>query len=456
MADNQLPQLGRSKSAGAPKHRSRIHYESRLLLLALAIGLPAFILLFILLLSGDFTPGTIFGLLLLATVLWLVLAFRLQGEVVYHLQTLTNLLEALREGDYSLRGRRARHGDVLGEVVWEINELSSTLRAQRHEAREASALLQKVIGELDAAVFTFDGEHKLRLVNRAGERLLGRHSHAILGLSATQLDLDDLLDQEGRVIAQRNFPSGSGRWDIWRGKFREAGLPHYLLVISDLSHALREEERKAWQRLIRVIGHELNNSLAPIHSMAETLKETVYRDVLPDDWREDLQTGLGIIADRSDALNRFMSAYAMLAKLPAPRLQSVNIAELIGKTAAMDQRQVVQLQGEELAVKADPDQLEHLLINLIKNAMDAQEGRDGEVQVAWRERGNNLELDVIDDGPGIANTDNLFVPFFTTKPGGTGIGLVLCRQIAEAHGGSLVLFNRGAGRGCVARLSLPR
>ncbi len=456
MVENRSSDSGRNATTGTKQHRSRVRYESRLLFVALAIGLPGFLILGTILLGGAFAPSTVFGLLLLSGVIWLALAFRLQGEVVYHLQTLSNLLEALREGDYSLRGRRARRGDVLGEVIWEINELSNTLRTQRHEAREASALLQKVIGELDAAVFTFDGEHKLRLVNRAGEKLLARHSRALLGLSATQLKLDDLLEQEGRVIAQRSFPNGSGRWDIWRGRFREGGLPHYLLVISDLSHALREEERKAWQRLIRVIGHELNNSLAPIRSMAETLRATINRDVLPDDWREDLQTGLGIIADRSDALNRFMSAYAMLAKLPAPRMKQVNIAELIGKTAAMDKRQVVRLQGNEMAVSADPDQIEQLLINLLKNAMDAQAGLDGEIEVAWRERGSNLELDIIDNGPGIANTDNLFVPFFTTKPGGTGIGLVLSRQIAEAHGGSLVLFNRGEGRGCVARLSLPR
>ncbi|MCG8434832.1 MAG: ATP-binding protein [Gammaproteobacteria bacterium] len=436
--------------------RGRVTYETRVLLLALLIGVPGTLALALIFFLGDYSNGFVFSVLLFVVLFWLGLAFKLQREVIYHLQTLSNLLEALREGDYSLRGRRARWGDALGEVVWEVNELSKTLREQRLEAREASALLQKVIAELDVAVFAFDGEHKLRLINRAGERLLAKRTTAAIGQSAVQLGLNDLLDMEGRHIAQRSFPGASGRWDIWIGGFRESGLPHYLLVISDLSRALREEERKAWQRLIRVLGHELNNSLAPIKSMATTLKNTVAHDPLPGDWRDDLHTGLGVIADRADALSRFMSAYATLAKLPAPKRKNINIQSLVKRVAAIDQRLAIDLRGEDLGIRADPDQLEQLLINLVKNAVDAVDSdAGGEVGIHWRTQYGELVLEIQDNGPGIANTENLFVPFFTTKPDGTGIGLVLCRQIAEAHGGSLNLENRKDNRGCVARLTLP-
>lgn len=440
-----------SRTAG----RSRLIFDLRLLFLILASGLPAVLALVLLFIYGDYAASLGISLLLLIVLLWLGFAFHARREVIYHLQTLSNLLEALREGDYSLRGRRARWGDALGEVVWEINTLGQTLREQRLEAREASALLQKVIAEIDIAVFAFDGSRALQLANPAGERLLAQPLAQLSGRSATELELADLLAGDARSTLQRSFPGGSGRWEIRHGTFREAGLPHYLLVITDLSRTLREEERKAWQRLIRVLGHELNNSLAPIKSMASTLQNLLRREALPDDWRDDVRSGLGVMADRADALGRFMAAYAMLARLPAPRKLDVSLLPLINRVTALDARLPVRISGKDIKVNVDPDQLEQLLINLVKNAVDAAAPVGGEVNVNWFHNGGEVVLEVLDTGPGIANSDNLFVPFFTTKPGGTGIGLALSRQIAEAHGGVLTLENRAGTRGCAARVVLP-
>ena len=430
----------------------RISFESRLTLLALAGGVPALVVAGLLLMRADLPRGVSVLIMVVLVMAWLGFSLSLKSRLSYQLNTLSNLLEALREEDYSMRSRRSRDRGAFGDVFREVNALSSTLREHRVKANEATALLRKVLAEIDIAVFAFDSTGRLMLVNRAGERLV--QCDAAIDQSAKALGLEDLLVPESRQTVTRRFPGGSGRWDVWTGSFREAGVPHWLLVISDLSRALREEERKAWQRLVRVMGHELNNSLTPIKSMAATLQTRLADGAEVASLRDDLGSSLGIIASRAEALGRFMTGYTMLARLPAPRRKSVRVQALVKRAASMDTRMSVAVEGDDLTVFVDPDQLEQLVINLIKNAVDAA-GPAGDVAVRWMANANTLRLEVLDSGPGLSGTDNLFVPFFTTKPGGTGIGLVLCRQIAEAHDGTLTLENREDAAGCVARLELP-
>jgi nitrogen fixation/metabolism regulation signal transduction histidine kinase len=435
---------------------SPILYERRILLLALAAGLAGTLVALVLLWTGDFSANLRWTLTIVIIVAWLSFAFSAQSRVTFPLRTLSNLLAALREGDFSIRARGANREDVLGEVLWEVNALSDTLRKQRLGAVEATALLRKVMEEIDVAVFAFDGAGCLRLVNRAGERILNSAQDLLLGRDAMELGLSGCLEGETPRIAQIDFPGKSGRWEIHRGSFREAGWPHQLLVISDLSRALRDEERQAWQRLIRVIGHELNNSLAPIKSVAENLESVMSREQRQADWEDDMRRGLSIIAARSDGLARFMNAYARLAKLPPPVFQPVDVGTWIHRVAALELRMQVKVEnGPDLSIQADPDQLEQLLINLLHNAVDAALETGGGVRVGWAREDGSLDVWVQDEGPGIPSPANLFVPFFTTKPGGSGIGLVLCRQIAEAHAGSITLENREMTPGSEARLRLP-
>jgi nitrogen fixation/metabolism regulation signal transduction histidine kinase len=410
----------------------------------------------IMLWGGDYTPKVQWTLSVVIMGFWLGFSFALRERVVLPLQTLSNLLAALREGDYSIRARGASREEALGQVMMEANALGETLRSQRLGALEATTLLRKVMEEIDVAVFTFDEYQRLTLVNRAGERLLAQPAERLLKRTASELGLSDCLEGETAQTIQKTFPGKAGRWGLRRSSFREGGLPHQMMVLSDLSQALREEERQAWQRLIRVIGHELNNSLTPIKSMAATLAHLLQREPTPPDWREDARRGLDVIAERSDSLSRFMGAYARLARLPQPSFVAVEVGTWVRRVAALETRLPVEISsGPALVIRADGSQLEQLLINLIHNAVDASQETGGGVRVGWSTVGDSLEVWVEDEGPGLPNTSNLFVPFFTTKAAGSGIGLVLSRQIAEAHGGNLTLEDRTTGRGCVATLRLP-
>ena len=408
--------------------------------------------------------GWTIGLAVALTSLAVIAA--LVHRVVFPLQTLSNLLGGLREGDFSTRARGALRDDALGEVLIEANALAETLREQRLGALEATALLRTVMEELDVAVFAFDAGQRLRLANRAAENLLRRPVEQLLGRTAAELGLADGLSGDAARTLPLSFPGAMGRFALRRSAFRQAGRPHQLLVLTDLSRALREEERQAWQRLVRVLGHELNNSLAPIKSLAGSLESLLAREPLPEDWREDSLRGLGGIAQRADALTRFLDAYARLARLPPPRRQATDLPALISRVAALENRvSVVVRSGPAVTLPLDADQVEQLLINLVRNAVDAvltatggdpgAASDESAVHLEWCKSSGDVEVRVVDCGPGLANSANLFVPFFTTKPRGSGIGLILCRQIAESHGGTVTLENRTDRSGCVARLRLP-
>lgn len=431
-------------------------HDFRIFLLALAAGAPALIACIVLLAVGGYSARAQWTIDLAAVFCWVGFAGVARARVTGSLRMIANLLEAMREGDYSIRGRAARPGEPMSDVMQQANAMAATLRAQRLGALEATALLRKVMEEIEVAIFAFDPENKLRLVNRAGERLLAQPAERLLARDAASLELDEYLGGESERTIRRSFPGGSGRWGVRRSQFREGGVPHRLLVVADLTRPLREEELTAWQRLVRVLGHELNNSLTPIKSIAQSLLALAQNGSRSEDTEEDMARGLQVIAARAESLNRFMSSYALLAKLPPPKFAPFEINTLLRHVSGLETRMRVQFEESAPAiVHGDADQIQQALINLIRNAVDAAQETGGGVSVRTQRTASALQIIVRDEGPGLSNTANLFVPFFTTKRGGSGIGLVLSRQIAEAHNGSLVLANAAGGPGCEAKLTLP-
>ena len=425
-----------------------MRYERQIPFTALIAIAPVAVAAVVLVFAGDFSAKAKWTVAAMIAVSAFVATYVLHEQLVFPLRTISNIITALREEDYGLRARSASRDDALGEVMVEVNALADLMQSRKLEAVEAAALLRAVLAQIDAAIFAFDAGTRLQLVNRAGERLLAMPRERLVGRTAAELGLDALLADDGPSTIDR----GATRWDVRRSSFRERGSPHRMLVLADITRALREEELDAWRRIVRVLGHELNNSLAPIKSIATSLEQLVAREDLPDDWRDDVTRGMRVVAGRAEALTRFTRAYAQVARLPEPRKREVHLDALVRRVAALETRMPLTLDGHHVTIHADEDQLEQLLINLVKNAAEAAQSA---VAIRWTGNGN-VTLRVEDDGPGVSGTANLFVPFFTTKPSGSGIGLFLSRQIAEAHGGTLTLESRKGTAGAVATLTLPR
>lgn len=437
---------------GAPKARN---LERGLTLLVMGGGAPGVAVSLYLLWSTALTPEVRWTLSAVILFVWISAASAAQQMAVRSLNVIANLLGALREGDYSIRGLSARSGSSMAMVMREVNDLGSTLQRQRTEAVESTVLLTHVMEEIGVAVFAFDPTHELLLVNKAGQSLFGVSEESLLGSAATDLGMDEFLTGEPRRLIDRAFHGKQGRYEVRRAMFYRDGRPHHLVVIADLSQALREEEQAAWQRIVRVLSHEINNSLTPIKSIAHSLRRIVDRtEAFPR--QEEVSQGLSLIEDRSGALGRFLRSYAQLARLPKPQPRPVTVTALMSRIVELEKRLPVRVAASpDLELVADTDQLEQALINIVRNAVDASLETGGSVQTAWRGDGDWLEITIEDEGKGLPDTSNLFVPFFTTKPNGSGIGLALSRQIAEAHGGTITLANRTDRTGCRATLRLP-
>ena len=395
-------------------------------------------------------------LILCSLLLYVVLiAAALIESMIRPMQTLSNVVASLREGDYSFRARGAASKDPLGELASEINALADLLQKQRVRSLEATALLARILEVMHAPLFAFDRENLLQLVNNAGIELLGRPYARSFGHTASELGLEALLAAPDQSI--HSFGSKPARWLLRKAAFRQDGLPHTLLLLADVSVPLQEEEQAAWKRLIRVLGHELSNSLAPIKSIAGSLLARVDHMDGDADTIRDFRRGLGVVESRADALHRFVQSYRLLAQLPPPHLRSVALGPLMERVVLLEQRLNVHLDpGPAVNLQADPDQLEQMLINLLANAVDATLANHGtEVKVSWRVAELFVTITIEDNGLGIANTENLFVPFYTTKPKGSGVGLALAQQIARAHGGEIRLVNREDVQGAIATVRLP-
>jgi two-component system nitrogen regulation sensor histidine kinase NtrY len=450
------------KKNGRTRWKRWFGFEDRLLSSVLFAGFPAVVLSLVLLWTNSYSLDHKLEATVLIVLLWCGLSVAARDKVVHSVQVLSNVIAAVQHEDFSFRAKGALRGDAFGDLAVEINNLAQALEQERLGATEATTLLRKVMSEADAAIFAFSPDRRLRFVNRAGEAFLAKPAAQLVGCTADELEIADLLDPSPSDTISRTISGVERRWIVRRTHFRQQGVQHGLVLLSEASQALRAEERIAWQRIIRVLGHEINNSLAPIKSIARTLARQSVNQALQEGINDNFRQGLKVIEDRAESLNQFLQSYARLAKLPVPAKRVASLDALVAHVVSLEPRlQVTVEPGPSVQIYIDPGQIEQALINLIKNSVEAvlltgeNKIAPDAVTVSWKVQGNDVELLIRDRGVGLLDTGNLFVPFYTTKQNGTGIGLILSRQIVEAHGGTLALRNCLDHTGCEVQIKLP-
>ena len=445
-------------------------FEGQLTKLSLLASLPIFILLIWLMIYAEISIYLTLLTVLIGSVVIVGCHAKMHQKLSYQFRSLSNLLDAMLQGDYSLRARASHDDKALNELIDATNSLAIRLNKQRIETIESQLLLNTVISHIDVAIIALNSDDELTLTNPAAKQLLG------LPLSTENIATHEPLKQLGQMknlkqgenkVMPLNFSGQQGKFNVHMEHYREAGEQQKLFFITDVSSLLRSEERKAWQALVRVISHEINNSLSPIASISQSLVRLINRQENIELHKESIIEGLGIVSQRSKNLSGFINSYKKIASLPDPDKKNVSIVRIVHKVIGLyqvNQLEVHSSQDVELFI--DEVQFEQVLINLIKNAIEAVKNADengnpqsklstkNRVAISWHLHGNLFRLSISDDGTGVSNPDNLFVPFFTTKSNGSGIGLVLCRQIIEAHGGKLSLANKADSHGCIATIEL--
>jgi len=436
-------------------NKKRIKFEHQLLkYLLVATLVPASLLFYTL---WHYQASTNLMVLIFLVLFCLIgyCASTLFEKITYQFRTLSNLLEGMAHGDYSLRGRRYGVDDSLGQLVGQINDLAETLLEQSFKAHESQHLVRKIIQNIDVAIIAVDENEHIALLNPAAEKLLNVELSQVLHQPLDHI-AQRLLSANTEQVVELSFAKGKRKFKVIRDQYRENGQQHELFFVTDVNFLLRTHELQAWQNLVRVLSHEINNSLAPIASLANTLQTISNKQELDANFSQNLSESLDIIAERAASLKTFINSYRQLTHLPEPKRIEINLQALFDKIIPLfNQREIIVDCQRQLLVYVDPVQFEQVLINLLKNADEAMVDRSKSILITVEAEVDLILIKITDHGIGLKNTDNLFTPFYTTKKQGSGIGLVLCRQIIEAHLGDLSLENSRVHQGCIVRIKLP-
>lgn len=432
--------------------KSRLSFEGKLGLAALAAGLaPSLLCVVLLVVYGASGYAVGIASIVLVIVVGYCVAY-IHQRTAFQLRSISNLLEAMVQGDYSMRGRAGADGN-LDELIGTINRLANRLSEQKLETRESQLLLELVIAQLDIAILTVDDTDRVALANPAACRLFDAGGD-LVGRNAHDFGLVVPPDGEASGGVELSLGGGKGKFYAFAESFIANQRRQRLVFITDIQTILRDEERRAWQSLIRVLGHEINNSLSPITSISDTLIRICGRGI-DDAGSARLTEGLAVIRERSQALSDFIGRYRLLTKLPTPNRTPTSLRKTVERIAPLFERADIRLTNPvDVFAYVDPEQFEQVLVNLLKNAVEAS-ADGGEIELDWRLERGRLRVAVRDQGCGVADTENLFVPYYSTKQHGSGIGLFLSRQIAFNHAGELQLRNRADRQGAEAILWLP-
>jgi nitrogen fixation/metabolism regulation signal transduction histidine kinase len=405
---------------------------------------------------GPGSAGTLGGLLATLVIL-LPLSAWLAHWVIQPLRRLLRALEgavaSYRDGDFSFSIATDRR-DELGELVRMHNALGQTLREQRQHLAQRELLLDTVVQNTPVALVLTDATARVTYANIAARHLFNE------GRSLAGLDFGEILDGMPESLKKAaasgedalltvDMDGGEETFHLSQRNFRLQGRPHRLQLYRRMTRELSRQEVATWKRVIRVISHELNNSLAPISSLAHSGTELARRG---DTAR--LPGVFASIGERARHLHGFIAGYASFAKLPNPQPVKIDWPAFLGTLALHCQFQLVGKLPEEPG-RFDAAQIEQVLINLIKNAHESGSA-DEDVSLAIHVLGRDVRIEVADRGPGMSETvlAQALLPFYSTKRSGTGLGLALAREIAEAHGGRIALSNRDGG-GLRVSLLLP-
>lgn len=436
-------------------HKKR-SFESKLTWLSLSVSVPLLLLLIVTMLYANISIYLTILTGFLGSIGVFVTNSLIHQKSAFQFRSLSNLLEAMLKGDYALRLRSDKPDSALDELVISINKLAEHLSQQRLMSVENQLLLNTVIEHIDVAILSVDENGLTHQLNPAAKKLISANNSKERKAVTEQIEILKNMAIGRSQVLQLSFAQHNGRFRVHCEEFRSSGLQHRLILITDIAHLLRMEEDKAWQNLVRVLSHEINNSLTPIASISQTLLKMSQsqQGFPPED--KDLSQGLKLISERSHDLQEFVNSYKKLNKLPAPNLQEFDITLIANKVANLfDQKKFKIISQESIALMIDAIQIEQVLINLVKNGIEASTDNQPPVTMSWLYTEDQCRILIVDCGTGVRNPENLFVPLYTTKPHGSGIGLALSRQIIESHNGQLTLSNRSDQQGCVAQIVLP-
>jgi len=458
------------------KCTTKVPFENQLLRIALSIGLLPTAFLFYALYNHELSIFFKIMLMFLLLVSVFYGAFLIRSKVVSQLRTSTNLISAMQAGDHAIRANHYEGQGALKEFNLVFNGLSSVLAEQELISKERQVLLDIVIKQIDVAIVAVNKNSNIILMNPAAEKLFSCHFDEVSGWPISTLGLQDVLTHESRQVTEFEIKAHKKKVFIHTDEYFEQGDRHKLVFITDIQKLLHEEERQAWQKLLRVLSHEINNSLTPIASLSDTLirlivnqKSLMTEQTISEnnssagnssidntELFEDLEEGLAVIAERAQSLNEFLLRYQEFSCLPKPEKTLFELADLLKSMLLLFDDHNIQLSGQPLVIYGDEKQLQQVLVNLIKNAQQAMlDNSRGIITIEWQQKDDTIAINIADQGTGINNADNIFVPFYTTKTDGCGIGLVFSRQIIVNHGGNLTLANRVDEQGAVANIVLP-